>query len=371
MICYGKKRVLWVDLLRIFATWGVISIHGKSSYDFEIGTYRWWEYGFIGLFFTFCVPVFLMLSGYLSLSHNRGIEETVKKRVPRVILMRVFTIILCALCGGGVNLIKNILNLSSDSVIHGAIYAVNYWSKTVPYFSILAGCYIVTPLLYKIVEDIKYEEYFLVLSVVFCFIIPAFVDLDYVRNICPNVILKIFDWFQLADVYLPVGSVSLYLLGHYLGKKSENFSRNHVFAFFIVSSLLWIGAGLWQLYNPEKRNLISVLRYGRYYGSYVSPILTLHSASVFLLFKIFFQNLTFSEKISDIIHHLGKNSVIIYMLHEIVISIVRPFLPVFWCPSFIIETIVDVTLYFFISYGCSLVLEHIPFVNKALKLILV
>lgn len=57
------KRVVWMDLLRIVATWGVISIHGKPWYILEIGSVRWFESRIIGLAFTFCVPAFLMLSG--------------------------------------------------------------------------------------------------------------------------------------------------------------------------------------------------------------------------------------------------------------------------------------------------------------------
>lgn len=75
----SKERLIWVDLLRIVATWGVISIHGKSCYEFEVGTYKWIENGILGAAFTFCVPVFLMLSGYLSLQKYVSVEETIKK----------------------------------------------------------------------------------------------------------------------------------------------------------------------------------------------------------------------------------------------------------------------------------------------------
>lgn len=51
----SKKRVQWIDMLRITATWGVISIHGKSCYDFDIGTRKWIECNIMGghLFFVF------------------------------------------------------------------------------------------------------------------------------------------------------------------------------------------------------------------------------------------------------------------------------------------------------------------------------
>lgn len=91
-----KNRILWVDILRIIATWGVISIHGKSCYDFEIGSYKWVEYCIIGFVFTFCVPAFLMLSGMLTLCREPSIRETVLKRVPRVYLMKLVSLVFCA-----------------------------------------------------------------------------------------------------------------------------------------------------------------------------------------------------------------------------------------------------------------------------------
>ena len=63
----SETRTIWVDILRIIATWGVISIHGKSSYSLELGSIKWMESSIIGFAFTFCVPVFLMLSGMLTL----------------------------------------------------------------------------------------------------------------------------------------------------------------------------------------------------------------------------------------------------------------------------------------------------------------
>ena len=53
-----KNRIIWIDLLRICATWGVISIHGKSCYEFTVGTIKWIEYYLLGFSFVFVFPVF-------------------------------------------------------------------------------------------------------------------------------------------------------------------------------------------------------------------------------------------------------------------------------------------------------------------------
>lgn len=276
----SKQRLIWVDLLRVLATWGVISIHGKSCYEFEVGTYKWVEYGFISAAFTCCVPVFLMLSGYLSLQRCVSIGDTLKKRAPRVILMKLVSMFLLALSGGMYALFR------SQPIISQMKSTIGNWGYTTLYLSVLLGCYLVTPFLYKITENRELEKYFLLLSVVFCFIVPAFTDLEYVRSVMPHFITDIMEWLDFGQVYLPVGSAALFVLGHYLGVISEKISKKEAGIFLAIGFIVWELSTLWQLADLERTSILSVLRYGRYYGSYVAPLLTLYSASVFVFFKV-------------------------------------------------------------------------------------
>lgn len=267
------------------------------------------------------------------------------------------------MCGGGFALLKFILgrDVSFYDSIKTAFY---YWSPGNRYFAVLAGCYIVTPFLYVIIQDIAMEKYLIFLGIIFCFIVPPFCDLDFVKTFIPGWVSSIFKWIDYQEVYIPVGSVLLFVLGHYLGKNSFHFSKLNAIIFIVVSGTFWISMTIGIGVNPERKNLLNILRYGRYYGSYVSPVITLYSCSVFVFFKVMFENLHLSDKFEKIINHLGRNSVIIYLLHNIVINIIRPKIPVFWCPSFIIETICDVTLYFIIAFVLSLGLERIPLLRK-------
>lgn len=351
------KRIEWIDLLRILATWGVISIHGKSCYSFETGTYKWFEYGFIGWGFTFCVPVFLMLSGYLSLKKEVSIKSTVTKRVPRIVSMQLISILLCFFAGILEALVRG-------ENIKDWIHATSGWGTGTSYLAVLAGCYLVSPFLYKIIEEKKSEEYFLILSVVFCLIIPSFTDLDYVRNAMPSAINSVMNWIDYGQVYIPVGSAALFVLGHYLGRISDKISKRMAVSFLLIGFLAWEATGFYKMAYPEKNTLLSVLSYGRYYGSYVSPLITLYSASVFVFFMVVVKDIHLPKRISALVAHLGRNSVMIFLLHGIIINAIRPYIPVFWVKSFLLETIVDVTFYFMIAYGISLVLEHIPIVKR-------
>lgn len=355
MMKNNEKRIVWVDLLRIIATWGVISIHGKSCYEFETGTLKWFEANVIGFAFTFCVPVFLMLSGYLSLKRELSIRDTLKQRVFKAGLMKILSLVLCALTGVIIALIKNERIIDWLNNTRG-------WGFGSSYFAVLAGCYLVSPFIYLFIKDVKYEKYFLILSFIFCFIVPPFSDLDYVKSAVPNWLTAVMNWIDYGQVYIPVGSVSLFVLGHYLGKISDKISKKFAVSFFAISFIAWELSGFNALTNNNI--IVSVLRYGRYYGSYVSPLITMYASSVFLLFKVVISDIHLSDKLENTVRHIGKNSIIIFLLHGIVISVLRPYIPVFWIKSFTIETIVDVTIYFIIALLISLILEHIPVFKK-------
>lgn len=254
---------------------------------------------------------------------------------------------------------------SRQPVLDQIKIAARDWGFGTSYLSVLLGCYLVAPLLYKIVENERCEEYFLVLAAIFCFLVPAFVDIEYVKNVVPGFVTDIMEWIDYGQVYLPVGSAALFVLGHYLGRISEKISRKKVCIFLFVGFIAWVLSSFWQLANLEKASVLSVFRYGRYYGSYVAPLITLYSAGIFLFFKVVLGECSFlSVRMCRLIRHLGKNSIFVFLLHGIVISVFRPYIPVFWVKSFTVETVIDVTFYFGVAFAVSLILEHIPIVKE-------
>lgn len=354
------NRIIWVDILRIIATWGVISIHGKSCYDFEITSYKWVEFNVIGQVFTFCVPAFLMLSGMLILQREPSIKETVLKRVPKVYLMKLVSLFFCVLVGVAIALLHKAP--LRDCVV--SVVEPGRWGMGTSYLSVLAGCYIVSPFLYKIIYDEKMEEYFLILAMIFCWIVPSFVDLPYVQESVPEFISAAMGWIDYGQVYVPVGSAMLFVMGHYLDRIAYKISKRRATLLVIIGLFAWVLSGLWAIANPDVKNLITILRYGRYYGSYVAPLITFYTAAIFIFFKNVVADIRFSERTERWIRHLGRNSIMIFLLHGIVINVFRPRIPIFWTRSFLLETVVDVTFYFIVCYIASLILEHIPIIRR-------
>lgn len=299
-----------------------------------------------------------MLSGYLTLNKEITIKETVIGRVSRVVFMKIVSIILCIITGGIYFFIRGL------SVREGVINALSNWGYGTSYLAVLAGCYLCSPIIYRFLQEKRNEEYFLILSAIFGLIIPLFVDLDYIKDVVPSYIISIMNWMDYGEVFIPVGAMSLFVLGHYLGRITENTSKLKAVMWLVVSFGIWELVSIWQAANLGSNNIISALRYGRYYGSYVSPFIIVYSSAIFVFFKVVLGQVYFQGRLKKCIEQIGKNTVWIFLLHGIVISIVRPYIPVFWTKSFLVETIVDVSLYFIIAYLISLVLEHIPILNK-------
>lgn len=63
----GKKHLIWPDLLKILAIYAVIVIHSAAPYLLLYkthGLYYWWAGNFYDSLARWCIPVFVMLSGF-------------------------------------------------------------------------------------------------------------------------------------------------------------------------------------------------------------------------------------------------------------------------------------------------------------------
>lgn len=360
-----NNRVLWIDALRIILTWGVISLHGKSYYDFDIGTYGWFEERIMGYACMCCVPVFLMLSGMLSLRHEPTIHDTVCRRVPKVIMMRILSLSFCL--GGGV-IVAVITNAPLKEY---AIFAMTSWEMGTSYLSVLLGCYLVLPFLYRIVKEPQIGRYFFILAVIFCWIVPSFVDssfmdLKYVESHTPNIVLTIMSWLDYGQVTVPAGGAMLFVIGHYLDIYCNKITKKVSILFLMIGFVSWELCSIWKVINLENSKWMPALIDGRHYEGYVAPLLTFYSASVLVFVRKMIDNVELPNRLQKVIRHMGKNSVLIYLLHGAVIHIFRPLITPFWIKPFALETIIEATFYFSICYLVSLILEKVPIIRKVM-----
>ena len=124
----------------------------------------------------------------------------------KVALMEMVSILLCAIAGSVMSII------SRKPVSEGMRTAVQSWGFETSFLFILAGCYIVSPFLIIVVENVQLEKYFLVLAMIFCWEIPSIVDLDYVQNVMPDCLVTLATWIDNAQIYIPMGSMMLFVV---------------------------------------------------------------------------------------------------------------------------------------------------------------
>ena len=85
-----KKRLVWVDLLRLVAIFMVIAIHCADPFNVSPEArsnpdYNFWG-SFYGSMFRSCVPLFVMITGLLLLPVKTDTSKFYSKRLLRVLV---------------------------------------------------------------------------------------------------------------------------------------------------------------------------------------------------------------------------------------------------------------------------------------------
>ena len=86
------KRQIWIDAIRIFASFAVMIIHISSQYlaEVEAGSHAWIFFRIYRDTCSFAVPVFVMVSGTLFLNREIPIRTMLRKYVARIAIVFVF-----------------------------------------------------------------------------------------------------------------------------------------------------------------------------------------------------------------------------------------------------------------------------------------
>ena len=142
-----KSRLIYPDVLRIIAAFGVIMIHtiGIYYYDAPVRSLNWQIMNIYNKSVLWCVPVFVMISGifFLNINIQRGI--TVKavyiKQLPKIgIRLLLWSVIYCIILRGAVSL---------SSMLHMALLS-HLW-----FLYIMLVLYIITPILRLILQRLN------------------------------------------------------------------------------------------------------------------------------------------------------------------------------------------------------------------------
>ena len=286
-------RVLYLDVLRVLATFGVIFLHvGGTDYHLPVMQYDWIIAVVDDSLVRWAVPMFIMISGTLFLNPSKkvSIRELLTKYVKRIFQAYVFWYIAYLIFN---TLYKTLArgNFSFHSIDFRPQY--HLW-----FLPMLMGVYLLIPLFKRIVNKEKLLRYALSLWLGYLSISFLFVWTDLM-------VPQISDLFVMNEF---VGYGGYFLLGYYLS--CVNLSRKQKRCIYL--------AGIVGAFITVTGNILMSILHGiddELFLYNVSPHVMLMSASIFILVKE--SSFHVSDKITNLLEYVRKDLFGIYLIHGI------------------------------------------------------
>ncbi len=345
----NKQDVLWVDAIKIIATFSVVWLHSAAPllYKYnELSGADWWAGNVYDSMVRMCVPLFFMLSGYLLLGKKEGLLNFYIKRVRKVLLplvvWSVFYILWERYYQGG----ESISFRSIYSLILSPAY-FHLW-----FLYAIIGLYLFVPILRVFVQysNKGLQYYFVALWFIAVSVIPF---LEVITSVDSMIDLKMISGFV---GYLVIG----YLLGNVeVSNKC-----------FILSSLLFLVTVVFTAVGTYYLTVRNGGVFVEYLYSYRSPNVILMSITSFIMLKYIFYGSRFLETsmLKKVIGLLSSASLGIYFIHAAILYVLHDGSLGFQLSAFSGRAIYAVPLtaiiVFIFSFVIINLLQRIPVVQR-------
>ena len=346
-----SSRLLYLDQLRLLGTFAVILAHvaGQNLSAVEVGSYPWAVFRMTDFAVLWSVPVFVMISGALFLDSVKPLNlrklygSNLKKLVTAFLFWSAVYALEKLLMGEGIR-------EAVEMLLQGRYHM---W-----YLFLIAGLYILTPLLRKITESKQLTRYFLAVFFVIRVFLPGLISfLRYVNLPGTTLLLDALSNHLIAmDFGLTGIYIFYYLLGFYLAKYEVPLRwRSVSWAVALGAYLAAVGF---------------LFRNARLTGSGSKPfdytLLALAmSAGMFLFAKYVLGSLALKEKTRGLIKKLSGDTFGVYLVHPLVLSQLRD---TFHLNTLTFDPAVSVVLIellaVLVSFGLSAALNRIPLLKK-------
>ena len=291
-----------LDLLRVLAALAVIVMHLAPTQEPETASALGRAmFHVIPAAVTWCVPCFIMVSGRFLLDPARPLptRKLFGQYLLRLVitfafwspLYRVYETALLGMHYGW----RAFLSLSLTGFYH-------MW-----YLFLLAGLYLVTPVLRRIAEDEKTMKYFLLLF------FAVNVLTEYVQYL-PGIGWSVANALEYSHLHLVLGYTGYFMLGLYL--RYAEFSPRAERAIYLAGLLCLLftaTAGLW-LPAPagEEQSFFQLYR---------KTNVVIESAALYLFFVRRVSRLDFSARLAAVLAGCARLSMGVYMAHVMVYGV--------------------------------------------------
>lgn len=297
-----RADVLWVDFIRVVATFCVVSLHSAYPplYRYNaIPASSWWTSNIYDSIVRMGVPLFFMLSGFLLLDKTETMVEFFKKRMKKVVVPLIAWSLIYILWKVYYNRSETISYYSFYSILLTPAY-YHLW-----FLYVIIGIYLYLPILRVFIRnaDIKHLSYFTALWIFAVCLIPI---AENVSSSTSKIDLKMISGFS---GYL--------VLGYLIGKMdiTKKWIILSILAFLIAAGMTAFGT----FYLTRKSGAFVETLY-----NYKSPNVLLLSVSGFILLRAMAENVLFlnRKKSISIIKKLSSASLGIYLIHTMFLGLI-------------------------------------------------
>lgn len=344
-----NKRIYWLDVARVCAVLGTIIIHIAciNWYDVPIRPYPWLVYNLFDCLFRYCVPVFLMISGYLFLNPEREltVHKLYSKNIRRLVCAFFFWSFLYALITSGFSTQRTF----SEEVVTKFVHDLFYGHYHMWYLYTMLGMYLITPAMRAVAANRKAMKYFLVLSFVMGYVLPTV-------QIIPAV-YESAQYTYRIDISMVSGYSFYYLMGYYLG--SEEMTKERARKWYLIAALgfliTFIGTSLMCILEqyPDIRM-----------HEYLTAEVCMYSCGMFVFFKRRFEGVNPESRAMKVVRYLSTISFGVYLANDFGIIVMRKIglVPDLFCPFLSVPVLVLIDLA--VSVGIAAIVHRIPVLRK-------
>jgi len=344
------NREYYIDVARVFSMVSVILIHAGaiSWYDAPYTLYPWGIMNLFDILGRYCVPVFLMISGYLFLDPSKNIstKKLYTKYIPRLLAAFFFWNFLYALITSGFVTQRTLGNGVGIKLLKDTFWGhYHMW-----YMYVVVGMYIITPALRAVAANREAMKYFLIVSYIFSYLIPTIQQIPIIYEHSAR-------YTQRLELNFIMGYVFYYLAGYYFG--SEDFSLKRRKRIYIVGAVGFLFALI------SVTAYVMIMQYPETtYHEYYTAGFPLYSIAVYVLFRYAFANVDPNTKLMKVVLWFSKMSFGIYLAHDFGLIVFKKvgFTPAICTPfiSMPLLTIIDLG----ISAAIVWVVSKIPVLKK-------
>lgn len=309
-----KERVIYIDILRILATFAVVLLHSASSFWYTNPTTINWQFSnFYDGLVRWCVPMFVTISGALFLRDNKE-RSNIKSEYKKIISKNIFRILTALIIWSiaykiYTDIANNSAVLNKEFIklfLKIFVYPIYYhlW-----FLYLIIGLYILAPLLKIFTKNATKQE------------VEIFLILFLTFGLGLNLANSLLEFFGFSPIYF---NKNLPELGGYIGY----FIAGFYFTNFTLSKkcrkYLYILAFIFVLFTITGTSLLSIhIKRTEILYQNLTPHTAFITFAIFVFVKDKFYHYNFSQKASNLIVKTSLLTFGIYLIHALVLDLLK------------------------------------------------